>query len=348
MVLSRTTRLAAKFPDAYAVDDAGSLLFRLLDVIGAELSRADDDVRRMLKSHWVGYAEGPALDALAALFDVSRRRLDDGTPEPDVSFRARLRAVVPLFTGGGTVTAVRGAVRSALGLPFDLSAFPPALRTDLESLITIAENVEAVDRVVGDSTFSGDGTELRMTVRPESVVDAYPSLTILGRVATGWSLRLERVGAPAIQTTEDFFLPADMPLTLTDAGGGVLRAQLGQDLVTSSFVSADTPVRLPIVPGGRPSEWVFSIRGASFDLAVFDDHSFGPPDLHVELSIRRARPLTFEVHIPSDFPAAVEAVRTRHNYAGPLFLFEGLPREAIQQVVDDTRAAGVLGTVVWD
>jgi hypothetical protein len=135
-----------------------------------------------------------------------------------------------------------------------------------------------------------------------------------------------------------------------DAGGGILRAVLGPDVVTSSFTSLDgsTPVRLPIVPGGRASEWVFSVSGVPFDVAAFDDHSFGPPDLHVEMGIRRARPLTFEVHIPADLPAAVETIRIRHAYAGPLFLFEGLPREAIQQVVDDTRAAGVQGTVIWD
>lgn len=352
MVLEKTRRLADLLPDVYATDDAGSLLFRLLDVIGAEMTVAGDGVLRMLKSHWVDYATGSALDGLAAIFDLRRRRLADGTPEPDASFRARLRSVVPLFTGGGTVAAVRGAVRSALGLPFDLGTLPlpDALRTDLESLVTIAENIEAVDRVVGDAVASGDAAQVRMTVRAESVVDSYPSLVIVARAATGWSVRVERVGAPAIQTVEDFSLPPDVPLALTDAGGGVLRAQLGENVVTSSFVSLDgtSPVRLPIVPGGRTSEWLISIRGASFDLGVFDDNSFGPPDLHVELSIGRARPLTFEVHIPADFPAAVEALRVRHNYAGPLFLFEGLPREAIQQVVDDTRAAGVQGVVVWD
>ncbi len=352
MVLAKTRRLADLFPGAYATDDQGSLLFRLLDVVGAELTGAEDDLRELVKSHWVDYATGPALDGLAAIFDLRRRRLGDGTPEPDASFRARLRSVVPLFTGGGTVAAVRGAVRSALGLPFDLGVLPlpDGLRADLESLITIAENVEAVDRVVGDGVAAGDGAEVRMTVRPESVVDSYPSITIVVTAATGWSLRVERGGAPAIQTLDEFFLPPDVPLVLTDAGGGVLRAQLGQELVTSSFASLDgtTPVRLPIVPGGRPSEWLITVRGAPFDLAVFDDHSFGPPDLHVELSIRRARPLTFEVHVPADFPAVVEALRVRHAYAGPLFLFEGLPRAAVQHVVDDTRAAGVQGTVVWD
>lgn len=352
MVLAKTRRLADLFPAAYATDDTGSLLFRLLDVVGAELAGAEDHLRTLVKSHWVDYATGPALDGLAAIFDLGRRRLGDGSPEPDASFRARLRSVVPLFTGGGTVAAVRGAVRSALGLPFDLGSLPlpDGLRADLESLITIAENVEAVDRVVGDAVGDGDGAEVRMTVRPESVVDSYPAVTITAGVATGWSVRVTRTGAPAIQTVDDFLLPPDVPLVLTDAGGGVLRAQLGPDVVTSSFVSLDgaTPARLPIVPGGRPSEWLVSVRSAPFDLAVFDDHSFGPPDLHVELSVRRARPLTFEVHIPADVPSVVEALRVRHAYAGPLFLFEGLPREAIQQVVDDTRAAGVQGTVVWD
>src|SRR5215207_10694590 len=109
----KTDELVDLFPDAYALDGAGSLLYKLLDAVGAELMVADGKVKRLLKSHWVGYASGRALDGLGAIYGVERRRLPGGEPEPDRVFRSRLRAVVPLFTGGGTHEAVKGAVRSA-------------------------------------------------------------------------------------------------------------------------------------------------------------------------------------------------------------------------------------------
>jgi hypothetical protein len=140
----KTDRLVNLFPAAYAAADRESLLYKLLDSIGAELMQADESVKRLLKSHWVNYAEGDALDGLGGVFGVGRRRLPDGSMEPDALFRLRLKSIVPMFTGGGTREAIIGAVRSALGLPFKLEqlALPPQyayLIPKLESLITLIE-----------------------------------------------------------------------------------------------------------------------------------------------------------------------------------------------------------------
>jgi hypothetical protein len=116
----KTDKLVELFPEAYAADDPSSLLHKLLDTFGAELMVADENVKQLLKSHWVDYANGGALDGLGAIFGVSRRLLRSGQLEDDEAFRRRLKSIVPLFTGGGTRRAVLGAVRSALGLPFDL------------------------------------------------------------------------------------------------------------------------------------------------------------------------------------------------------------------------------------
>ncbi|MDP9409659.1 MAG: hypothetical protein M3P70_04010, partial [Actinomycetota bacterium] len=89
----KTKALLDALPDAYAIDDAESLLYKLLDAFGAELMVADEKVKRLLKSHWVNYADGPALDGLAAVYGVRRRTLRDGlTRESDDAFRTRLKA----------------------------------------------------------------------------------------------------------------------------------------------------------------------------------------------------------------------------------------------------------------
>src|SRR4051794_36995672 len=109
----KTDRLTALFPDAYAARETESLLYKLLDAVGAELMDADAAIKELLKSHWVAYASGAALDGLAAVFGVTRRTLRAERPgatpglESDAAFRRRLQAVVPLFIGGGTVRAIR-------------------------------------------------------------------------------------------------------------------------------------------------------------------------------------------------------------------------------------------------
>ena len=56
-------------------------------------------------------------------------------------------------------------------------------------------------------------------------------------------------------------------------------------------------------------------------------------------------PLTFEVIVPFFLKEAVDNLKKRYNYPGELFAFEGIPLEHIQEVVDQTRAAGVRGSV---
>ena len=116
----KTDRLARLFPDVYSARETEALLYKLLDAIAAELMAADEAVKQLLKSHWVDYAAGTALDGLAAIYGISRRSLPGALPaelrpEPDELFRQRLKSLVSQFTGGGTLEAIKGAVRSAYG-----------------------------------------------------------------------------------------------------------------------------------------------------------------------------------------------------------------------------------------
>ena len=140
----KSARLAALFPDVYSASDRGSVLGALLDAIGAELTAADESVKVLLRSHWVHYASHDGLDGLAASYGLERRTLRSGALEDDEALRRRLQERVVEYTGGGTVAAVEGSVRSALGLPFDLDDLPlpdgfEAFRRDLQSLVRVVE-----------------------------------------------------------------------------------------------------------------------------------------------------------------------------------------------------------------
>jgi hypothetical protein len=49
--------------------------------------------------------------------------------------------------------------------------------------------------------------------------------------------------------------------------------------------------------------------------------------------------------VPYDLDRVVRELVRQRGYSGPVLVFSGLPRERIQEVVNQTRAAGVRGNV---
>ena len=343
----KTERLVELLPDAYAATEPQSLLHALLDTVGAEFMTADSAVKRLLRSHWVDYAGGAALDSLGAIYGVARRPLRDGSLETDEAFRRRLRSVVSLFTGGGTVLAVKGAVRSALGLPFDLRtlSLPAGLLEDLETLVVLNEFPAIREHVVADGAGQVDeATELRLTTDAPSEADAAPRIVWSFTQGAGRLLSVERLDVgQGVRSQEALLVPAGASLVLATGTDGALSAVLdGQD-VSASFANLDgsTPAALPAVPQAH-SEWRLRARAGLFDVSGFDSgDSFDSPLFRAELSWLRAQPLTFDVVVPYFLQSVVAQLVARHGYTGEVFVFQGLPLDVIPQVVDQTRAAGV-------
>lgn len=359
----RTDRLVASLPDVYAADDPGTLLHRLLDALGRELVDADAQVSALLRSHWVDFASGAALDGLAATFAVERRRLDDGALESDEAFRQRLRSLVSLFTGGGTVRAVIGAVRSALGLPFDLAdlVLPPSaegLRADLARLVTLTEfnpDVTEVRASAADAVVDDERTRLDLeidlgTARPEP-----PRLEVLPRTGVARNLSIELVEeGRGVRAHPSLAVGPDEVLVVETDYAGAFAARVdgpaGTRGVAHRFTALDgtsAPV-LPPVPGGRSTWAVRAGSGFAGDgdaFSAFDEDTFDLPRYDLQMRWVVARPLTFEVSVPYRLRDAVDALAARYGFTGDVFVFSGLPRERLQEVVDQTRAAGVQGRV---
>jgi hypothetical protein len=359
----KTDRLAALFPEVYAAREGASLLHRLLDAAGAELMDADAEVKRLLKSHWVDYAEADALDGLAANFGVQRRLLADGTMEPDEGFRRRLKGVVPYFTGGGTVKAVSGAVRSALGLPFDLELFrreiagpggDPTGRFDplIQGLADLVKVQEFSPRA--ESVLSGPvdriepASEVTVEVAFSSVIQVYPRIEWTFTSGGARFLTLQRLDSgEGVKSRAALRVNPGEQVVFTADSNGALRASLGFSDISSQFTAWDgtSPPMLPQLPG-ETTQWRFTARSGTFDLSTFDDtEGFGLPDFSIRFEWIRYLPLTFDVIVPYFIKPAVESLQRQTGYQGKLFLFEGLPLDVIQKVVHQTRAAGVQGMV---
>ncbi len=347
----KTDRLVDLFADAYAANEKASLIHKLLDAFGAELMQADEDIKRLLKSHWVNYASGEALDGLGSIYGVTRRRLPDPdrTQETDEAFRMRLKSIVPLFTGGGTRRAVLGAVRSALGFPFDLAQLN--LPDDLDGLLWDLENLITLVEFSPHAEQWGKATDepgiLTLEVPVTSVRAERPRIEWTFGSGGGRRLRLERLDTGAgIIADDDLLVPEGQTLMLSARSNGRLSAFVDDVDVSGSFQSlgGGDPV-LPEVPR-FPSQWRFTAFGALLDVSVFDKHdTFDRPSFRVEMTWHSFEPLSFDVVVPYFLKGAVENLQAQHGYAGDIFVYEGLDLETIQQVVDQTRAAGVRGNV---
>jgi hypothetical protein len=347
----KTDKLVDLFPDVFAARDTTSLLYKLLDAVGAELMGADESIKRLLKSHWIDYAEGAALDGLGAIFRVERRRLPDGTPEPDGAFRLRLKSVVSLFTGGGTREAVLGAVRSALGLPFHLSQLrgvPAALLQDLEKLIILEEFSRNPERFFDAITDPSEAGQLSIDIPVVSVFETQPNIQWIFTQGSGRRLELARLDSgEGIRSRDSLVVPLGVELRLSADANGELIAFLGTTDVADQFTNLDatTPALMPTVPRFA-STWQFRALSGLFDTSTFDESdTFDVPRFSVEMTWRSFTPLTFDVIVPYFLKQAIENLKGLHGYTGDIFVFEGLDYNTIQQVVAQTRAAGVRGTV---
>lgn len=352
----KTDRLIDLLPDVYAASDPESLLYKLLDTIGAELMTADEAVKWLLKSHWVNYAEGEALDALGSIYGMTRRQQANGTLESDAAFRLQLKSVVDLFVGGGTIQAVKGAVRSALGLPFNLNQLnlPDSyskFQAELEELVRIVEFSPTGSSIVGAvNSEVNDATELILEIAAASVQESSPEIHWQFLNGSGRQLTLERLGSTqGIRSKDTLVIPSGSTLILSSEPNGSLSALVdGQD-VDDQFTNLDgsTPARLPTIPRAN-SQWRFRAQSALFDLGMFENETFDLPQFSVEFRWVRYQPLTFEVYVPYFLAEAVQALIQRYGFPGTaddILKFKGLPREQIQTVVNQTKAAGIRGSV---
>jgi hypothetical protein len=361
----KTDRLAALFPDIYASREGASLLHRLLDAIGAENVHADTAVKVLLKSHWVDYATGGGLDGLGALLGVSRRLLADGTPEDDGTFRPLLKSTVPSYIGGGTVEAIKGAVRAALGLPYDLDLFQKQLAgpggsasnkllelvAGLRTLVQIEEFSPKAEVILGHAAPTATGSTTTLEANFTTIQPAPPRIEWTFNQGGGRHLSLLRQDSGAgIVSTGEFEVPDQSTLLLAGKGVAGFSASIGTRDVTSWFKDIDgvSPPQLPEVPTGD-SRWIFSAKvSAEFDVSSYDrGQSFDAAGFSVRMAWIREQPLTFDVIVPYFVEAAIRRILGGTGYETRFKVFKGLSLDAIQKVVDRSRAAGVRGMVQY-
>lgn len=360
----KTNRLIALFPDAYAAGEGASLLHGVLDALGAEMLRGDAAIKDLLKSHWIDYARGGGLDGLGALLGVARRLLPDGTPEGDDTYRPLVKSTVSSFVGGGTVEAVKGAVRAALGLPYDLALFKEqlsarggsaeataALIDGLANLVRVEEFAPKLEVMLGDATPTAAGSSLTLDLDSASIEATAPRFEWTFTAGSGrqLSLLLEATGTGVVADPA-FVVPEGKTLVLAGSSPAEFTASIDTTDVSARFKASNgtSPPALPRVPPGV-SRWRFSARhGATFDAAAFDrGEAYDAGGFSVRMQWLRLQPLVFDVIVPFFVDAAVRRLLKGTGFESRFKIFQGLSLDAMQRVVDRNRAAGVRGMVQY-
>jgi hypothetical protein len=360
----KTERLVALFPDASAAREGGSLLHAVLDALGAELVRGDASIKDLLKSHWIDYARGGGLDGLGALLGVARRLLPDGTPEGDDTFRPLVKSTVSSFIGGGTVEAMKGAVRAALGLPYDLALFQQqlavhggnsastaALIAGLADLVKVVEFAPKPEVMLGSAAPAAAGSTLVLNLDFTTVEPQPPRIEWSFTQGGGrrLSLLLQDTGAGVVADA-GFEVPQGKTLVLAGGSAADFTASIDSTDVSLRFKASDgiSPPALPRVPSGA-SRWIFSAaRGAAFDASAFDSNeTFDAAGFSVRMQWLRLQPLVFDVIVPYFVDAAVQRLLAGSALQKRFKIFKGLSLDAMQKIVDRNRAAGVRGMVQY-
>jgi hypothetical protein len=357
-------RLTRWFPEVYASREPNSLLQRLLLAAGREFGQVEEDLIALLTSHWVDFATDGSLDRLASCLALSRRTVVETKDlEDDSIFRVRLKDAIPYFTGGGTVKAVAGAMRWALGLPHNLERFQeevirtktcpdiqlPGLIQDLKDLIRIEEFPPCAESAEAMSKEMDEGRCAASVVlsRGPSIRSAYPRIewTVLRGACHGLKIRFGN--ARTIQFRDDFIVQAGKgPMILWPQGEDhPVRIEYPQGVRPSDDpIVGPVPV-LPAIPTER-SEWTFSASGGGFDYARFDGlDSFDFPEFRVNITWVRYPPLSFNVIIPHLIEDALKAIKKKRDFKENLQVFAGRSWNDFQGVLDQVRAAGVRGMV---
>lgn len=366
-------RLTRWFPEVYASREPNSLLQRLLLAANREFAQVEEDLIALLTSHWVDFATDGSLDRLASCLALNRREVieikaseGDSTivSENDSIFRVRLKDAIPYFTGGGTVKAIAGAMRWALGLPHNLERFQeevirtkacpdiqlPGLIQDLKDLIRIeefpphAESAEAMSKEMDDDKCAASV----VLSRGPSIRSAYPRIewTVLRGVCHGLEIRFGN--AETIQFQKDFIVQAGKgPMILwPQSDDHPVRIEYPQGVPPfDDPIVGPVPV-LPAIPTER-SEWTFSASGGGFNYACFDglDSFDVPPEFRVNITWVRYPPLSFNVIIPHLIEDALMTIKKKREFKENLQVFAGRSWDDFQGVLDQVRAAGVRGMV---
>ena len=140
--MSRTDQIISRFPDFYGSGDTGNLFYRFIGVFASMLDDAEEELLRVMRTHWVNTADNQGskgfdasekgdLDKILALYLESlggtallkqgKRRSGEEGKADDALYRTRIMGLIQVLKNGASTRAgIIDIVAANLGIVPDL------------------------------------------------------------------------------------------------------------------------------------------------------------------------------------------------------------------------------------
>ncbi|MCB9232797.1 MAG: hypothetical protein H6581_14090 [Bacteroidia bacterium] len=366
--MARTDSIISRFPAFFRSEDRLNNLYRLVEVFGAQVDIAEEDLIKVMRSHWVNTANNEGskgfdtdekgdLDGIFALYvealggtsllkQQARRQGADGI-EDDVLYRDRIMGLIKVLrSGASTKVGIIAIVAANLGIVGDSEAAKIARNTiRVEEFLPESAPTQPFELALFEN-FQVENPNY-VDITPQVKINVTPSLgnpivdLTLTNLKTGISARYPgtlQAGDELKFLTNGMALLNGNPVTLTGAtpylqpGFSEMRIEGGFGMPAGYFDQNQWDFAL-FQQTQVNSPGIFDQN--NWDQAVFSD---GSPILDVEVSMTRFTPGTFMVRIPWDIPGYTEVL---DNLADK-------PREKIGYIVEKVKAAGTFATVAYE
>lgn len=366
--MARTDSILSRLPGFFRSGDKLNTLYRLVEVFGNQVDVAEEDLIRVMRSHWVKTAnnedskgfdtsEKGDLDSIFALYvealggtsllkQAGRREGAEGI-EDDVAYRKRIRGLIKVLrSGASTKEGIIAIVAANLGIVDDTPEAIAARDTiRVEEFLPEPFPNQFFDRalfeelLVDNPNYVDVTPQVRILVKP-----GLPNPIVkpaLINTLTGEFARFEgtiQQGEELNFLTDGTALLNGLPVPITGQTPRLLPG-MNKLQVTGSYG----------MPAGRFDEDRFDfarfelaqiVLPGQFDATNFDEAVFtdGNPVIEVTVSLLRYTPGTFMVRIPWDID----------GYTEQLDLSPDKPREKIGYIVNRVKAAGTFAAITYE
>jgi hypothetical protein len=307
-----------RLPEYMNAFSKGTLTFGLLDCIGDELEKAENNIASIMTSKWFPVASLPDLERIGSLFGVERLSGED-LP----TYKLRLyQTVQELLKGVGTVDSIRGIVTAAMGIEPEIIENPT---TPIDSGPRLLK--------------AGD----KWSEECRSAIQQRPIITIQS---------LTTVRNPTIA---NIYTEESVTYIGLLRPGAFLRIYPDN---TASLAGIDVSERIETSHGKIPkltrpfSDWVYQDMNAFLDSGTFDYSTLAGAERYsviIRLYWAEAKPASFIVklplysnkHRPTDQMSKDELMKS----VG----YEQELRQEVRNLVDKVKTAGVDAQInFWD
>jgi hypothetical protein len=365
--MARTESIISRLPGFYQSGEWRNNLYRLVDVIGAQVDLAEEDLIRVMRAHWANTAnnedskgfntsEKGDMDKIFALYlealggtsllkQVGRRSGEEGI-EDDKIYRDRIKGLIHILRdGASTKKGIISIVAANLGIVGDsIQAIEARSKIRIEEFLPEPSPVQTYNVPLFEviHVLNTNNVDITPQVSIKITINLPTPLSnpTLVNLETGEFARYE---GSMMQDEELMFNP-DGTATL----GGKPVELVGR---TPKIGPRYTPLRFEAgygMPKGKFDEHLYDfarfeadqvVMPGRFDESYFDQSVFTESDV-VEIRVDTVHytPGTFNVRIPWDIPGYSEVLETLSDK----------PRDQIPFIVEKVKAAGTFAVITYE